>query len=93
MKLKPYTVLMLYPDYMTDGNVQTYHQHTNALTPEMAVKRVRIEIADSHPEYWNYEYNSEAEHAQAREQFLMDLKMIGVWEGHNTMVLCEYDDV
>ena len=39
--MHPYSVLLLYPDYLTDGNPQTYYTHVLAASPQHAVDVAR----------------------------------------------------
>lgn len=40
-KLKPYSVLLLYPDYIADAYGETYYDFVLATCPKDAVKRAR----------------------------------------------------
>jgi hypothetical protein len=35
--MNPYSVLLLYPDYMNDSGIETYYEHVDAISPEGAV--------------------------------------------------------
>ena len=39
-----YTVLLQYPEYLTDGELQTYAAHTHAEDPEEAVGAARDQV-------------------------------------------------
>ena len=39
--MKPYSVLLLYPDYMQDQGLETYYAHVEAMNPRIAVSRAR----------------------------------------------------
>lgn len=44
--MQKYTVLLLYPDYMNEGGVETYLAHVTALSRADAITEARIEARD-----------------------------------------------
>lgn len=47
MELKPYTVILLYPDYVTDDFGETFMTSVDAIDPVAAVREARLECLDS----------------------------------------------
>ena len=45
--MHPYTVLLLYPDYLNDNGDETYLAHVEAADPREAVTAARLAAADS----------------------------------------------
>lgn len=43
--MKPYTVILLYPEYMTDGRVETYFAHVEAENLDAAARLAQEEAA------------------------------------------------
>lgn len=49
-----YTVVLKYPDYLTDGAFETYLQHVRAVDPKTAVLRGQMTAADINKDTQNY---------------------------------------
>jgi hypothetical protein len=68
--MKPYTVILLYPDWREDNQVQTYLDQVNALTIESAIAMAyRGCVAGNGWRLSDYE--------------LGDFQVIAVFEGHH----------
>lgn len=65
---KPYTVLLLYPDYMNVTGHETYHCHVEAKTPKQAVFFAQFEASKA---------NAECEDKK-------DFIALAVYDGHQT---------
>ena len=46
--MSPYTVLLLYPDYLNDNGDETYLAHVEAAGPHEAVAAARQEAVEAH---------------------------------------------
>ena len=43
--LYPYSVLLLYPDYLTDGRTEIRFDHVMATTPDLAIETAQMDVA------------------------------------------------
>ena len=66
--LKPYSVLLMYPDYVADVYGETYYDFVAATSPKDAVKIARERCAEAH--------NLDLEDWE-------DLAVVLITEGHN----------
>lgn len=74
MELKPYTVLLRYPDYLADdasGSFETYLSWVMACTPQQATEKAQVAALESYLE------GDEALHESAE-----DFEVLSVFEGH-----------
>jgi hypothetical protein len=76
---KPFSVLLLYPDYAMDG-LTTFYTWVEAPTPQQAVLLARHDAITS---------QEDPEAIVAPEDFAL----LGVWAGHQRMLLGLCDDV
>jgi hypothetical protein len=69
-----FTVVLLYPEYMTDGRVETYLAHVEAPDVEEAILLARTQVeADE---------IGDAEPGSSPAEILEDYKVLAVFDGH-----------
>ena len=79
MKVKPWTVILAYPLYMTDGDIELFCDHVTHAYPHGAVEQAR-KNAMQHNEYDPTEIDSH------------DFKLIAVLSGHVKIVRTHEDE-
>jgi hypothetical protein len=77
--VKPYSVLLLYPDYLASTyGEETYYDVTHATSPEEALARVRTLARSLQGPQW-------------AEMAPTDFGCLAVFEGHHVLLLSSYD--
>ena len=79
--MHPYTVLLLYPEYLNDNGDETYLAHVEAANPREAVTVARQEVAEAHTSEYGCSLNDPA-----------DMAALIVFPGHHTPALTAYDE-
>jgi hypothetical protein len=80
--MKPYTVLLLYPDYMNDNGDETYLAHVEATDPREAVTAARQQAVAANTDEHGCNLNDPT-----------DMTALIVFPGHHTPALTAYDDL
>ena len=75
--MKNYSILMAYPEYSTDGELETYFAWESAPTPERAVSLARYQV----PAVRHHEVSAE------------DMEVLLVIEGHHETLFNVNDDI
>jgi hypothetical protein len=79
--MHPYTVLLLYPDYLNDNGDETYLAHVEAADPREAVTAARQQATDANTTERGCSLNNPT-----------DMAALIVFPGHHTPALTAYDE-